>query len=195
MIPADVDSPLDEHIRLAGQFDRLGDKVPRGFLSVLCDSPAQIGDDNSGRMELAHWLTDEHQGAGQVAARVLANRVWHHLIGRGIVRTVDNFGRTGEAASHPELLDHLARQLIDSGWSIKQLVRTIVLSRTFAISSAVRRCRPCGRPGQSSTLASESPPSQPRSAARFDAGGRGRIGSDADGIVRLVPGGPSHGRG
>ena len=66
---------------------------------------------------------------------MLANRVWHHLIGRGLVRTVDNFGRTGEAASHPELLDYLARQLIDSGWSLKDLVRQIVLSRTFAMSS------------------------------------------------------------
>jgi hypothetical protein len=74
-------------------------------------------------------------GAGRLAARVLANRVWHHLIGRGIVRTVDNFGRTGEAPSHPELLDALARRLIDSGWSIKDLVREVVLSRTFAMSS------------------------------------------------------------
>jgi hypothetical protein len=61
--------------------------------------------------------------------------VWHHLVGRGIVRTVDNFGRTGEAPSHPELLDHLALELIDSGWSVKDLVRTVVLSRTFAMSS------------------------------------------------------------
>jgi Protein of unknown function (DUF1553) len=66
---------------------------------------------------------------------VLANRVWHHLIGRGIVRTTDNFGRTGEAPEHPELLDYLARELIDSGWSIKSLVRRIATSRTFAMSS------------------------------------------------------------
>jgi hypothetical protein len=136
MIPADVDSPADEHIRLAGQFDRLGEGVPRGVLTVLSNSEFSIDQGNSGRMELSRWLTDEDAGAGRLAARVLANRVWHHLIGRGIVRTVDNFGRTGEAASHPQLLDHLARQLIDSGWSIKNLVRSIVLSRTFAISSA-----------------------------------------------------------
>jgi hypothetical protein len=74
-------------------------------------------------------------GAGKLAARVLANRVWHHLIGRGIVRTVDNFGRTGEAPSHSELLDHLASELVESGWSIKSLIRTVVLSRTFAMSS------------------------------------------------------------
>jgi Protein of unknown function (DUF1549)/Protein of unknown function (DUF1553)/Planctomycete cytochrome C len=135
MIPCDVDKPADESVRLAGQFDRLGDQVPRGFLRVISDVPAVIPEGQSGRVELAHWLTDAENGAGQLAARVLANRVWHHLIGCGLVRTVDNFGRTGEAASHPELLDYLARRLIDSGWSIKDLVRQIVLSRTFAMSS------------------------------------------------------------
>jgi hypothetical protein len=135
MIPTDVESPEDEHIRLAGRFDRLGDQVPRGVLQVLRDCEIEIGDGSSGRLDLSRWLTDEQHGAGRLTARVLANRIWHHLIGRGIVRTVDNFGRTGEAATHPQLLDHLARQLIESGWSIKQLVRSIVLSRTFAISS------------------------------------------------------------
>ena len=135
MIPADGDSPADEHIRLAGQFDRIGEQVPRGFLQVLSRDPVSIAEGQSGRTELGRWLTDVDHGAGQLAARVLANRVWHHLIGRGIVRTVDNFGRAGEAPSHPELLDYLARRLVDSGWSIKDLVRTIILSRTFAMSS------------------------------------------------------------
>jgi len=135
MIPADEDKPADESIRLAGQFNRLGEKVPRGFLSVINDDAVEIAEGQSGRLELARWLTDVHDGAGRLAARVLANRVWHHLIGRGIVRTVDNFGRTGEAPSHPELLDHLAREVIDSGWSLKSLVRRIILSRTFAMSS------------------------------------------------------------
>jgi hypothetical protein len=135
MIPCDVDKPADESVRLSGQFDHLGDQVPRGFLRVISDVPAKIPEGQSGRIELARWLTDTENGAGQLAARVLANRVWHHLLGRGLVRTVDNFGRTGEAPSHPELLDHLARELIDSGWSLKHLVRQIVLSRTFALSS------------------------------------------------------------
>ncbi len=136
MIPCDVPEPADDHIRLAGQFDRPGEKVRRGFLRVLGDAAFEIPEGKSGRVELGGWLTDVDGGAGHLAARVLANRVWHHLIGRGIVRTADNFGRTGEAPSHPELLDHLARRLIDSGWSIKRLVREIVLSRTFALSSA-----------------------------------------------------------
>jgi hypothetical protein len=135
MVPTDSESPADEHIRLAGEFDRLGKKVSRGFLQVLHASDAKIPAGASGRLELARWLTDTDHGAGHLAARVLANRVWHHLMGRGIVRTVDNFGRSGEAPSHPQLLDHLARELVESGWSIKGLIRTVVLSRTFAMSS------------------------------------------------------------
>ncbi len=135
MVPSDVETPADESIRLSGQFDRLGDVVPRGVLQVIGDGDFSIADGQSGRLELAHWLADVDQGAGRLVARVTANRVWHHLIGRGLVRTVDNFGRTGEPPSHPELLDYLAGELIESGWSIKSLVRTIVTSRTFAMSS------------------------------------------------------------
>ena len=135
MIPTEAKTPAHEHIRLAGQFDRLGEPIPRGFLQVVGDDPAEIPNGQSGRMELGHWLTDADRGAGRLAARVFVNRVWHHLIGRGLVRTVDNFGRTGEAPSHPELLDHLAFELIDSDWSVKEVVRKVVLSRTFAMSS------------------------------------------------------------
>jgi hypothetical protein len=135
MIPRDRREPADEQIRLAGQSDRPGESVPRGFPRVMGDVVAEIPPGQSGRMELGYWLTDRERGAGRLTARVLANRVWHHLIGTGIVRTADDFGRTGEAPSHPELLDHLAGRLIDSGWSIKGLVRQIVLSRTFAMSS------------------------------------------------------------
>lgn len=136
MTATDVDKPADEQIRIAGQFDALGDPVPRGFLTVLRDTPGEpLPADQSGRVALAHWLTDADQRSGQLAARVLANRIWHHLLGRGLVRTVDNFGRTGEPPSHPELLDHLAKELIAHDWSVKSLVRQIVLSRTFRLSS------------------------------------------------------------
>ena len=135
MIVGDAETPADETIRLAGQFDRHGEKVPRGFLRVVSDTAVEIPSGHSGRLELAHWLTDVNVGAGRLAARVLANRIWYHMIGRGIVRTVDNFGRTGEMPSHPELLDHLAREFIDSSWSVKSLIRKIVLSRTFRMRS------------------------------------------------------------
>ena len=110
-------------------------QVPRGFLQVISQAAIEIPSGHSGRLELAYWLTDVDRGAGQLTARVFANRVWHHLIGRGIARTVDNFGRTGEAPTHPALLDHLARELIAADWSVKTLVRKIALSRTFVMSS------------------------------------------------------------
>jgi cytochrome c553 len=142
MIPSDVDSPSDEHIRIAGQFDRLGEKVPRGFPAVLSEGvDSAIPEKASGRLELSRWLTDCERGAGALTARVLANRVWYHMLGRGIVRTVDNFGRTGEPPAHPELLDYLAQELVRNEWSIKHLVRLIALSETFQTSSQFdRKC-------------------------------------------------------
>ena len=136
MVPTDVDEPKDEPVRRAGQFDKPENQVPRGFLRVVGKAEARIPEGESGRLELARWLTDVEGGAGRLTARVFANRIWHHLIGRGLVRTVDNFGRTGEPPSHPELLDYLATRLIESGWSTKALVREIVLSRTFGLSTA-----------------------------------------------------------
>jgi hypothetical protein len=136
MVPAEADAIGDEAIRLSGRFDAPGEKVPRGFLKVLTDdNGAGIDAGHSGRIELARWLTNVNARSGWLTARVQANRIWYHLIGQGLVRTVDNFGRTGEAPSHPELLDHLAVQLIDDGWSFKRLIRRIVLSRTFALGS------------------------------------------------------------
>ena len=136
MVPTEADVIGDEAIRLAGRFDAPGEKVARGFLQVLSDgNDPNIDASHSGRLELARWLTDTNTRSGWLTARVQANRIWQHLIGRGLVRTVDNFGRTGEAPSHPELLDHLALQLIDDGWSFKRLIRRIVLSRSFAQSS------------------------------------------------------------
>jgi mono/diheme cytochrome c family protein len=136
MMPVDQETPINEAIRIAGKFDAPGDLVPRGFLQVLYDgSIAPLPEKQSGRIELSQWLTDPARRSGQLTARVQANRIWHHLLGRGLVRTVDNFGRTGETPSHPELLDYLASELIQEGWSFKKLIRKIVLSRTFALSS------------------------------------------------------------
>jgi hypothetical protein len=91
--------------------------------------------DQSGRLQVAHWLTSPQN---PITSRVFVNRVWHHLIGAGLVKTVDNFGSTGDLPSHPELLDHLAAQFMNEGWSLKKLVRQIVLSRTYRQSSKFR---------------------------------------------------------
>lgn len=110
--------------------------VARGFPRVLELSDArQPAKAQSGRLELAQWLTSRDH---PLTARVMANRVWRHLFGSGIVRTVDNFGFSGERPSHPELLDHLAVKFVDGGWSVKSLVREIVLSRSYRQSSAFR---------------------------------------------------------
>jgi hypothetical protein len=81
-------------------------------------------------------MTDPETSAGALTARVMVNRIWHHLFGRGLVRTVDNFGESGERPTHPQLLDHLARRFITDGWSTKSMIRTVMLSRTYQRSSA-----------------------------------------------------------
>jgi hypothetical protein len=123
----------DMHIALRGNVHNKGDKAARGFLQVATLGPMPaIPTKSSGRRELAAWLASADN---PLTARVMANRVWHHLFGAGLVRTVDNFGKTGELPSHPELLDYLAVRFAQEGWSVKKLIREIVLSRTFQMSS------------------------------------------------------------
>jgi len=125
----------DTEIRIRGNARSLGARVPRGFLQVATPGAAPvIPADASGRRELAEWIASE---ANPLTARVISNRVWAWLMGAGLVRSVDNFGTTGERPSHPGLLDHLAQQFVADGWSIKKLVRTIVLSRTYQLAPAV----------------------------------------------------------
>jgi cytochrome c553 len=123
----------DTAIRIRGIAENHGPTVHRGFLSVV-HYPRQpaVNAKQSGRLQLAEWLTSPQN---PLASRVIVNRVWHHLFGEGLVKTVDNFGVTGDAPSHPDLLDHLARRFIRDGWSIKRLVRTIVLTRAYQLSS------------------------------------------------------------
>lgn len=125
--------PADFHVAIRGNVRNLGARVPRGFLSVASETPASIGNGASGRLEFANWIASP---ANPLTAKVAANRVWHHLFGSGLVRTVDNFGEPGERPSNPELLDHLALRFIDGGWSMKKLIRSIVLSRTYQLTSA-----------------------------------------------------------
>lgn len=110
-----------------------GATVPRGFPKAISwsDSPAMPGD-QSGRLQLADWLVDPRH---PLTARVAVNRIWQKLFGVGIVRSVDYFGVRGELPSHPELLDHLAQRFMRDGWSQKRLIRSLVLSRTYRLSS------------------------------------------------------------
>jgi hypothetical protein len=123
----------DLRINIRGNVHNLGDVVPRGVLQIATfGKPPQMPPDGSGRLELARWMVDPQN---PLTARVMVNRVWHWLMGVGLVRTVDNFGTTGELPSHPELLDHLTAEFVREGWSVKRLIRTIVLSRTYRLSS------------------------------------------------------------
>ena len=127
--PPIKDSPLFDK----GLHDSPKDLVPRGALSLFGYRSQTIGTNESGRLQLAEWITDERN---PMTARVYVNRVWHHLFGRGLVETVDNFGVLGSQPSHPELLDQLALDFMKQGWSTKKLVRRIMLSRTYMQSSA-----------------------------------------------------------
>ncbi|WP_165218915.1 PSD1 and planctomycete cytochrome C domain-containing protein [Aquisphaera insulae] len=124
----------DTQVRIRGEAERLGPTVPRGFLSVL-NLPGQpaIPAKQSGRAELASWLTSPDN---PLTSRVFVNRAWQHLFGQGLVRTVDNFGVTGDLPSHPELLDHLAREFTRDGWSVKRLVRRLILTRAYQLDSS-----------------------------------------------------------
>ena len=122
----------DFFVCIRGQIHNRGPTVPRGFLQIATTGKAPvIPAGASGRLQLAEWLASP---SNPLTARVMANRVWHYLFGAGIVRTVDIFGKTGEAPSHPELLDHLATRFVEQGWSIKKLIREIVLSRTYQLA-------------------------------------------------------------
>ena len=130
----EMEFPEDARIAIRGDAHQLGEFVPRGFpKAVNTGEPApEIDPHSSGRKELAEWLT---RPGHPLTARVYVNRIWHHLFGRGIVATTDNFGTRGEAPTHPELLDYLAARFVEKGWSTKQIIREIVLSRVYQLSS------------------------------------------------------------
>ena len=125
--------PADTYIHVRGLVSNQGPTVPRGFLQVATQTETpSIPEGTSGRLELARWLTSTEQ---PLVPRVYVNRVWHWLFGAGLSRSPDNFGTTGEAPTHPELLDWLSRRFIDDGWSTKKLVKRIVLSQTYRLAS------------------------------------------------------------
>ena len=118
----------DSHIHQAGDPRSTGPEVRRGFLQILGGAKLPPGYEGSGRRLLADWIADENN---PLTARVMANRIWHHHFGTGLVGTTSDFGVRGTPPTHPELLDYLARYFIDSGWSVKAMHRLIVHSRAY----------------------------------------------------------------
>ena len=125
----------DTTLRLRGDHLAKGEVVPRGFPDALLAKPVALGSGASGRLELAEWLT---QADHPLTARVMVNRVWRWHFGRGLVATPDDFGQMGERPDHPELLDWLAVEFIESGWSMKHLHRLIMSSAVYQMDSLPR---------------------------------------------------------
>ena len=131
--PSGFEAIADSPLLARGDVEKPGERVPRGFPAVLTFStPPPIANGTSGRRELADWLSTPEN---PLTARVMTNRVWHWLFGRGIVESVDNFGTMGQKPANQALLDHLAGRFVAGGWSTKKLIREIVLSRTYQLGS------------------------------------------------------------
>ena len=128
--------PRDLRILVRGEVDQPAQMVSRDFPQVLRESSVEIASNSSGRRELANWISSPDN---PLTARVMVNRIWQHLLGAGIVTSTEDFGSTGQAPSHPELLDYLALEFVESGWSIKSMVREIATSRTYRLSSVYDR--------------------------------------------------------
>ncbi len=127
----DAGPGFDTPVLVTGDPHSPGAVAPRHFLSRIGQA-GPLSTTGSGRRELAEIIASP---ANPLTARVIVNRVWHHMFGRGLVATVDNFGREGERPSHPELLDYLASRFVNEGWSIKKLARLIADSQTFRQAS------------------------------------------------------------
>jgi len=134
LAPAMLDgSGEDDRLLIRGNSSTPGDVVPRRFLEAVDGSSPMSIPSGSGRRELTERMTDP---ANPLTTRVIVNRLWHHLLGRGIVPTVDDFGVLGQRPTHPELLDYLATEFQRDGQSLKRMIRRIVLSQTYRMSGA-----------------------------------------------------------
>ncbi len=128
----DRGSATNAKVLVRGEIDQPAQEVPRGFVQVVGGSQPKLPSKASGRLELAKWMTSKEN---PLTARVMANRIWKHLIGKAIVREPDNFGFSGPAPTHPELLDYLAIEFMEHGWSIKHMIRTIANSQVYRLST------------------------------------------------------------
>ena len=128
----DKKNPANIRVEIRGNADNKGEEAPRRFLAILSEGEPKPFEKGSGRLELADSIANQNN---PLTARVMVNRIWQNHFGQGIVRTASNFGQLGDRPSHPELLDYLAHCFTDSGWSIKSIHRTIMLSATYGQSS------------------------------------------------------------
>ena len=126
------DKPHNEHVQHYGSKKDLGEEVPRHFLQALGGADLPPDTRGSGRLEMANWIASRQN---PVTARVMVNRIWQGHFGRGIVATPNDFGSRGAAPSDQKLLDYMATEFVEKGWSIKAMHRMILLSHTYQLSS------------------------------------------------------------
>ncbi len=137
LISAVAEGPaVEQRVFLRGQIGNPGELVSRRFPVVLAGEEQTAITQGSGRLELAGWLASAEN---PLTARVMVNRIWQGHFGEGLVRTSNNWGRTGEKPSHPELLDFLASRFVENGWSVKRLHRLILLSEAYQRSATASR--------------------------------------------------------
>jgi hypothetical protein len=135
MVLVDSPQPMTPRVFGRGSPNNPGPEVPRQFLAVASGPARQPFKDGSGRLEMARAIAARDN---PLTARVMVNRVWLHLLGAGLVTSPSDFGIRSEPPSHPELLDYLAAQFVEEGWSVKKLIRSIVLSNTYQQDSGVK---------------------------------------------------------
>jgi hypothetical protein len=134
----------DAFVQLKGEPAKRGPLVRRRFPTILGGTELSVENRTSGRLQLADWIVEPRN---PLTARVLVNRLWLYHFGKGLVSTPNDFGRQGKAPSHPELLDWLASRFVESGWSIKSMHRTIMLSRTYRLASITSQANQDRDPG------------------------------------------------
>ena len=149
MVMAEMHPPRETFVLDRGAYDKPGERVLPGVLGALPSSAGSAPDD---RLGLARWLVDP---ANPLTARVTVNRLWQMLFGSGLVRTPDNLGLQGERPTHPQLLDWLAVEFIESGWDVKSLLQTIVTSATYRQSA--KASKEAGRKDPENMLLSRGP--------------------------------------
>ena len=127
-----TEKPKNAQVLVRGEIDQPAQEFPRGFVQVLTSVPSNVVPTSSGRLELARWMTSpEHP----LTARVMVNRIWQHLMGEALVREPENFGASGPGPTDAELLDYLAVRFVESGWSVKSIIREIATSHVYRLSS------------------------------------------------------------
>jgi hypothetical protein len=123
---------VDANLLVRGELDQPADRVPRGVPPIANLQDPILIESGSGRLEFANWIASKEN---PLTSRVMVNRIWLHIFGAGLVTSTENFGLEGNEPTHPELLDHLARRFVLNDWSIKAMIRELVLSRTYRMSS------------------------------------------------------------